>query len=348
VIPATIGDLTNTVTVKADQSDPDSDDDTATVVTTVIANPNPPLVTDQSLVVKDDAIAAAVLRFNQPLDPTQAVNPINYILRTGDEPGLFNVAVPLEAPAYDPVNSIVTLTPAQPLSLGKVYQLTINGEGSAGVTDLAGGLIVGNTTLGPQGPWVWQFSRGAVPQPQLAVAAQKLTVTRSSITGLVLTFNAPLDPDQAENAINYALAVAGPNGQPSRKVALETPVYDPGSQTVALTPTRPLQLGKLYQLTINGQGSAGVVDRSGNLLAGNTAIGAQGPWSWQFSRGYVPHRAARPHPSGPSRVPGVRLVETTTRRRILTGPASLAAHLRAANASAASRPAGRAHIARPS
>jgi len=347
VIPATIGELTNTVTVKADQSDPDPDDDSATVTTTVVANPNPPFVTDQSLVVKNDSITAVVLSFNQPLDATQAVNPINYSLRTGDQPGLFNVTIPLNTPAYDPVNSIVTLTPTQPLQLGQVYELTINGEGSAGVTDLAGDLIVGNTALGAQGPWTWQFSRGAVPQPQLVVAAQKLTVTRSAITGLVLTFNAPLDPDQAENPINYALAVAGPNGKPSRMVALKTPAYDAGSQNVSLTPTRPLQLGKLYQLTINGQGSAGVVDRSGNLLAGNTSVGAQGPWSWQFSRGYVPHRTAQPHPSGPARVPGVRLVDATT-RRIVSGPASLAANTRLSHASPALQQAARTSHARPS
>ncbi|APW61334.1 Ig-like domain-containing protein [Paludisphaera borealis] len=327
VIPATIGTVTNTATVRADQTDPNPNDDTATVTTTIIANPYPPTVTDQSLVVTQNAITGLVLSFNQPLDPSQAVNPINYSLTTGDQPGLFNATVPLNPPVYDPVSSILTLTPAQPLQLGKVYQLTINGQGSAGVSDLAGDLIVGNTGLGPQGPYVWQFSRGAVPQPALAVAAQNLVVTRNAITGIVLTFNEPLDPSQAENPINYALAVAGPNGTFSHKVTLKSPGYDPGSRTVTLIPTRALQLGKLYQLTVNGQGSAGVVDQSGNLLTGNTSAGAQGPWTWQFSRGFVPHPAPKPpHFARPVRVPKVRLVESSVNRRVLTGPASVSAN----------------------
>ena len=291
VVPATIGAITNTVTTHADQTDSNPNNNTASVTTTILANPNPPRVTAQNLIVTQDAITGLVLSFNQPLDPTQAVNPINYSLKTGDQPGLFNETVPLNPPVYDPVNSILTLTPSQPLHLGQVYQLTINGQGSAGVTDLAGDLIIGNTGLGPQGPYVWQFSRGAVPQPALAVAAQDPIVTRNAITGLVLTFNEPLDPSQAQNPINYALAMAGPNGVFNHKVALHTPAYNPGSQTITLTPTRPLHLGARYQLTVNGQGSAGVVDQSGGLLTGNTAVGPQGPWNWQFSRGFVPHPA---------------------------------------------------------
>jgi uncharacterized repeat protein (TIGR01451 family) len=328
VVPSTVGPLTNTVTVRADQLDPDVENATASVTTTILANPNPPTVVDQTLIVTQDAITGLLLTFNQPLDPAQALNPINYSLATGDQPGLFNETVPLAPPAYDPANSILTLTPSRPLQLGRVYQLTINGQGSAGLTDLAGDLLVGNTALGPQGPYVWQFSRGAVPQPQPAVVDQTLIVTRNAIAGLVLTFNRPLDPTQAVNPINYALAAVGANPRAGRKVALLTPVYDPGSSTVTLTPTRPLQLGKQYQLTVNGQGSAGVVDASGALITGNTSAGPEGPWTWRFSRGYVPHPTpSRSHLPRPSRVPGFRLVESSSHRRVVSGPASAAGAL---------------------
>ncbi|MDG3005008.1 Ig-like domain-containing protein [Paludisphaera mucosa] len=322
VVPATIGNVTNTVTVKADQTDLDPDNATASVTTSVVANPNPPTVIDQTLVVTQDAITGLILNFNQPLDPAQATNPINYGLTTSDQPGLFNVIVPLDAPAYDPLNSVVTLTPSQPLQLGKTYRLTINGQGSAGLSDLAGDLVVGNTPLGPQGPYVWDFSRGVVPQPQLAVATQNLVVAQNAITAIVLGFNASLDPAQAVNPLNYALAAAGPNGKLTQKVALKTPVYDPLSRSVTLTPVRPLQLGRLYQLTVNGQGSAGVVDQSGNLLTGNTPAGAQGPWTWSISRGYVPHPAPRRQSVRPHQTGHVRLVETATTRRILSRPGS--------------------------
>ena len=40
-------------------------------------------------------------------------------------------------------------------------------------------------------------------------------------------------------------------------------------------------------------------------LTGNTSAGAQGPWNWQISRGFVPHPAPKPHFARPPRVPKV-------------------------------------------
>ena len=320
VIPATTGTLTNTVSIRADQTDVDPDDDEATLETTVLANPSPPLVTDQRLIVSNDAITGMILSFNQPLDPTQAVNPLNYSLATGDQPGLFNVTVPLQVPSYDAASSILTLTPTQPLQLGKVYRLTINGQGSAGVDDLAGVLLTGNTAQGAEGPYIWDFSRGVVPQPPLFVAAQKLIVTRSAIAGVALTFSRPLDPDQAVNPINYSLEQVNPNGRTST-VPLLSPVYDPMTRTVTLTPTSPLRLGRLYRLTVDGQDSAGVVDESGGLLIGNTTAGPEGPWTSSVSRGYVPRQSPRaPIPTSPrARLSGI---SPAVRRSLMTATSS--------------------------
>ena len=88
-----------------------------------------------------------------------------------------------------------------------------------------------------------------------------------------------------------------------------------------MTPSRPLSLGKLYQLTINGPGSAGVTDPAGNLLVGNAATVPMSSYVLQISRGVVhpvppskpkPVASPTPHSAGPGDVSRVRLVATFT------------------------------------
>ncbi|WZO95728.1 Ig-like domain-containing protein [Isosphaeraceae bacterium EP7] len=157
------------------------------------------------------------------------------------------------------------------------------------------------------------------------VQGVRLRVGLRSINAIVLTFSKPLDPIQAVNPINFALQLVrggqssnNPHGTP---VALGAPVYDPSAQTITLTPTKPLSLGKFYRLTLNGVGSAGITDLAGNLLVGNNNSVAGGSYVIDVSRG-----AATPHPTHvvktPTRKPAnVRLVESLVGRRVFSGPA---------------------------
>jgi uncharacterized repeat protein (TIGR01451 family) len=160
---STAGTFTNTASVSADQPDPVPANNTSTLEVLVASNPNPLVVAGGRLITSRNAIEAIVATFNQPLDPLQADNPINYTLSEEGKHHKFNIPVPLETPVYNPTAFTVTLTPVKPLSIGKIYQFQINGPGSIGLTNPAGSLLIGNTSSAPAGPWVSVISRGVVP-----------------------------------------------------------------------------------------------------------------------------------------------------------------------------------------
>ena len=155
------------------------------------------------------------------------------------------------------------------------------------------------------------------------IVSQRLVVGLRSINAIVLTFNEPLDPLQATNAINYSLLGLGRGRKFNVPIALGVPVYDAKAQTVTLTPLKPLPLAKVFELVINGHGSAGVTDLAGNLLIGNTPSAPLGPYVSLISRGVIPPTPTAPRPArGGSQV---KLVESVTARRVLTGPATTSA-----------------------
>jgi uncharacterized repeat protein (TIGR01451 family) len=165
VIPTLTGSFTNKAVLAASQTDPKPDDNTSTLDVQVAPNPNPPQVTSVNLIVGLRSIDGIILKFNEPLDPAQAVNPINYRLLKQALNQKFTVPVAFNTPVYDPSALTITITPKQPLKLGKVYRLELNGTGSAGITDPAGNLLVGNSFGAPAGPYVVSISRGVTPTP---------------------------------------------------------------------------------------------------------------------------------------------------------------------------------------
>ena len=161
VLATGLGTITNGVAVAANQPDPNPSNSTATVDTVLTLNAVPPQILAERLAVGLRSINQITLVFSSPLDPLQATNPINYSLKTMGRGHRFNVNVPFTI-AYDAKSQSVTIHPIRPLNLGQIYQLTLDGQGSAGITDLSGNLLVGNTSAGPLGPWVDQISRGVV------------------------------------------------------------------------------------------------------------------------------------------------------------------------------------------
>ena len=166
VVTTTPGTIDNKVTVSGDQTDPNPRNNTSTLPVGVVVNPNPLVITGGRLLVGLNTINGILLNFNQPLEAAQATNPINYTLLGLNPKGQFTVDVPLNRPLYNQTALTVKLTPTKPLALGKIYQLEVDGTGSAGLTNPAGSLLVGNTSAGPLGPWYWQISRGYLtPNP---------------------------------------------------------------------------------------------------------------------------------------------------------------------------------------
>ena len=86
-------------------------------------------------------------------------------------------------------------------------------------------------------------------------------------TALALRFSAPLDAATATNVRNYQLFEVLRGGHRAA-IRIRSAAYDPASQTVTLTPVRPLYLFGRYQLVVNGTSPTGVSDIYGNLLDG--------------------------------------------------------------------------------
>ncbi len=193
VTTTTPGTIENQATIAADQTDPNPSNNTSTLPVLVVANPNPLTIIGDRLLVGLNAIEGFVLNFNQPLDPAQANNPINYRLLGLNKRGQFTVNIPLLPAVYNQSASTITLTPTKPLALGKVYQLELDGVGSAGLTNPAGSLLIGNTSAGPLGPWYMQYSRGFLAPPKTTGHAAKgkakapVRLVESTITRRVLS-----------------------------------------------------------------------------------------------------------------------------------------------------------------
>jgi hypothetical protein len=82
-------------------------------------------------------------------------------------------------------------------------------------------------------------------------------------TRLVLTFDKPLNPATAQDPRNFKISDS--LGNP---VHIARVVYNPSALTVTVTPSRRLNLHRLYQLTVIGTAPSGVADTAGNLLDG--------------------------------------------------------------------------------
>jgi uncharacterized repeat protein (TIGR01451 family) len=91
------------------------------------------------------------------------------------------------------------------------------------------------------------------------------TGTARAITGVTLSFTAPLNPTFAANPLNYSLIDLGAGNRP---IALYTPVYNATNFTVTLVPTTPLADDQFYQIQVLGTGPTAIRDLAGNQLAG--------------------------------------------------------------------------------
>jgi len=82
-------------------------------------------------------------------------------------------------------------------------------------------------------------------------------------TVLVLAFDRPLNPADAQDVANYR--IVGPRGL---LVPVASAVYDPTARTVTLHPSGRLNLHWVYHLTVRGTPPGGVRGLNGNLLDG--------------------------------------------------------------------------------
>jgi hypothetical protein len=205
---------------------------------------------------------------------------------------------------YTPVSGILTFNPGEttktiavpilnnPAAGNKAFGLTLSSPG-------------GGATLGSPAAITVTISAGAsrnnsngstpnvIPNATGPVITDlQLQNNGQAITGIVLSFNRPLDAARAQEVANYGYVIRTPG--PDRAFGtfddgttpIASAVYDPATNRVTLTPASPLAMNTFYQIAINQNANAltgaGVADTSGTLL--NAGI-ADGPYVAQFGLG---------------------------------------------------------------
>jgi hypothetical protein len=109
---------------------------------------------------------------------------------------------------------------------------------------------------------------------------------RTSISGITLTFDKPMDPASVQDLRQYGLTnvtneYGTSGGIPT--IRLRAATYDPATQTVTVTPAKPLQTATLYELDVGPTGLAAtdptsppLNDADGNALGSASVTFAVG------------------------------------------------------------------------
>jgi Bacterial Ig-like domain (group 3)/Bacterial Ig-like domain len=102
-----------------------------------------------------------------------------------------------------------------------------------------------------------------------AVSSVEWVGNRSTSTTIVLQFNQALDAGRAQATVNYTILATGMHGRfgkGSKRMIVKSAVYNAASRTVTLHTSRPLNVRRRYQLTVNGAAPGGVSSASGIML----------------------------------------------------------------------------------
>ena len=91
-------------------------------------------------------------------------------------------------------------------------------------------------------------------------------------TQIVVTFNGPLTPAEAENVNNYHLFTRGPDGKFSHEVPITSAVYDPATNSVTLTAAHQINVHHFSEIAVTnpcpgGPPFVGVLNRKFSLGA---------------------------------------------------------------------------------
>ncbi len=171
-------------------------------------------------------------------------------------------------PSFDPPD----------LSAGGALGLSGSGEPGTTVDLWAGGSHLGNTTVGGDGTWSWD---GTLEPGEYQVVARTLDAS-----GQVLNESAALSlaVPQAEAGVaapEAAAETATPQAAAATTAPEATTVPEPAVE-LALPAINPPELDTEGGLSLSGTGEPGATVElwAGDTLLGETAVGADGTWSW--------------------------------------------------------------------
>jgi hypothetical protein len=137
-------------------------------------------------------------------------------------------------------------------------------------------------TRGPDGHlWITDRGDASIGEVNIGSTSHSSTVTAQAavflknerkLTGLQTTFSGHLDPSTATNVAGYQLGriQKGHTGKSPVLVGLSSPSYNASTNSVTLIPPEKLKPG-VYRLVILSSSSGGVLDASGQPLAGGDA-----------------------------------------------------------------------------
>ncbi len=326
VRPSQVQPITNTVTVRADQADPNPANDTATVTTTTL----PPPPADLSVLV---TAAPPAIALGQTLTYSIAV--------TNDGPSpASGVVVTNVLPAGSSVISSQSTQGSLSTANGTITaSLGLLAPGASALITIvvkpgAEGTAVDSATVSADQPdnnlanntsvLASPVAAGPTPAPDTTaptVLAQKLTLSGRAITSIVLTYDKAMAAATVGNLANYTIRDLGAKGTTSAtgpKVPLASATFDPATETVTLVPRKPLAIGRFYELILDGPRTPGITDASVIPLDGDRNGLADGIYTSLFGRG-TPTRpnSLQIGATVPQPPPGSSTTTTRTRNKLV-------------------------------
>ena len=273
VVPSAIGTLTGTASVKSNETDTNTSNNSASVAAAVVDRVGTIEFSTTGYTVPENADSATITvnRVNGARGTvtvnykTVAINatpgldftPVSGTLTFPSGATSETIVVPVLDDPYDDRNELVSVV------LSNVQTNETLGQPSLGSPSAA--------TLTIQ-----DIDPNFEP---LTVTGVQWTGTARSITQILVTFSKPLIASTAINPANYALVNVGPDGKygtsDDSSVALSA-TYQSSSLTVSLTPAQPLPANRFFHLAIESNTPGGVEDVGDHMLAGNGSTAGTG------------------------------------------------------------------------
>jgi RHS repeat-associated protein len=164
----------------------------------------------------------------------------------------------------------------------------VNGDGPSSLTSP---VVLSTTATAGSPPGVYPITVDGAASPNYAITfiAGTLTVLapplvtmtvvqegfnkKHQVTQVLARFSGPADAGRADATAAYRLTIAGKHGsftaRNARAIALASAAYSGATDSVALAPKKPFNLGKPVQLRVSGELPSGLTDALGRLIDGD-------------------------------------------------------------------------------
>ncbi|HEU5117425.1 MAG TPA: Calx-beta domain-containing protein, partial [Isosphaeraceae bacterium] len=269
VVPLSGGSATSTASVSSGVIDSNSANNVASAAATVTNQPG--------------SIAFDSILYQTPENGGYAALTLT---RTGGTQGSVSVVYTTVANAsaqpgvnFTPVSQVVTFADGE---TSKTVFVPVSADGTyESYTSLQVVLSepTGGASLGDPSTTTLAIMNTDVDLQPLQVASTTLIASGSTINGVQVAFNKPLDPLSAASLTNFFLI--GPGGQ---GLLTFPPIYNPANNSVTIVPAAPLTTPGFYTLVINADAN-GLHDYHGTILDGNNDGLAGGNFVESFARG---------------------------------------------------------------